>query len=577
MNGFKVALVGSEHEENLSLRYLAASVEKAGFEAEIFAYDGVAGTARNAVVEAILKSKAQVVGISVPFQHRAQALLTLANDIRAAGYDGHVTSGGHFATFEYESILRDHPSVSSIVRHEGEDTLVELCQALQSGGSLAEIAGLVTRAPVQKSLPIAGRSSNQPLHVGPERPLPKLNSLPFPDRRGTPMQVLGVRTAPILGSRGCYADCSFCCIYAYADAAKGPRYRMRTVENIVEEMKSEYHRRHVRLFVFHDDNFFLPYAPKNIERYEQMAKLLREEGLTDIALVIKCRPNDVDPHLFRVLQNMGMIRAYIGIETNSDEGIVSLNRRITSEDNRRALQVFDEIGLYSSFNMLIFDPEATLHGVESNLNFMADHTHIPWNFCRAEVYAGTPLKATLESQKRLAGDYLAWNYQMRDERVELLFRIATTAFFGRNFKVDGVANLNMGIRFDAEVLKRFYPHTWTQDLGRRLVAMSREVGGTSIQFMREALAFARSVPLSDRRAIHTFTLDLTRRITKVDFALLGEVKSLRAELERRVNLPMPAGSSITGALPWAAETARLGTSVGLPISTEQLPMPALAT
>ncbi len=35
-----------------------------------------------------------------------------------------------------------------------------------------------------------------------------------------------------------------------------------------------------------------------------------------------------------------MIRAYVGIETNSDEGIVSLNRRITSQDNQRALAVF---------------------------------------------------------------------------------------------------------------------------------------------------------------------------------------------------------------------------------------------
>ena len=59
--------------------------------------------------------------------------------------------------------------------------------------------------------------------------------------------------------------------------------------------------------------------------------------MTDIALVIKCRPNDVTPELFALLKSMGLLRAYVGIETNSDEGIVSLNRRITSDDNRRAL------------------------------------------------------------------------------------------------------------------------------------------------------------------------------------------------------------------------------------------------
>ena len=271
---------------------------------------------------------------------------------------------------------------------------------------------------------------------------------------------------------------------------------MRSVEQIVAEMKAEREQRGVRLFVFHDDNFFLPYAPKNVERYEKMAALLREEGLTDLGLVIKCRPNDVDPHLFRILQGMGMIRAYVGIETASDEGIVSLNRRITNDDNRRALRVFKELGLYSSFNMLVFDPEATLEGVEKNLDFMEEHADVPWNFCRAEVYAGTPLKSKLESEGRLSGNYLAWGYEMREPRVELLFRLATTAFFGRNFKSDGLANLNMGVRFDAEVLRHFYPSEWDEALGARLRAFSRPLGEWSTGKMSDTRADRGVAPIA---------------------------------------------------------------------------------
>ena len=116
--------------------------------------------------------------------------------------------------------------------------------------------------------------------------------------------------------------------------------------------------------------------------------------------------------------------------------------------------------------MLLFDPEATLGGIEKNLDFMADHTDTPFNFCRAEVYAGTPLKGMLEPQGRLRGDYLAWTYEMRDPRVELLFRIATTAFYGRNFKPDGLANLNMGIRFDNEVAAPLLPRGLGPGLAR---------------------------------------------------------------------------------------------------------------
>lgn len=566
-----VVLVGSEHEENLSLRYLAAAVERAGFPAVIVAWDG--GAPEDRAVEQAIAARPIVVGISVPFQHRAQEMLSLAQRLRAAGYRGHITTGGHFATFEHTAILRAHPSIDSVVRHEGEETLVELTRAVYEGGPLRAIPGLVIRGPSEKRLPLIGMGQGDAgVIVGPERPLPKLDHLPFPDRRGDAMEILGVRSAPIIGSRGCYADCSFCCIHAYAEAAKGPRYRMRSVANIVEEMKLEYDRRKVRLFVFHDDNFFLPFAPKNIQRYEEMGARLRELGMTDIGIVIKCRPNDVDPHLFRVLMDMGVIRAYVGIETSSDEGIVSLNRRITNDDNRRALRTFSELGLYSSFNMLIFDPEATLLGIEKNLDFMEEHTAIPWNFCRAEVYAGTPLKAKLEADGRLSGDYLAWTYEMREPRVELLFRMATTAFFGRNFKSDGLANLNMGIRFDAEVLKHFYRGAWDEALGQRLTTLSRAVGESSVRLMREALSFVRSVNLSARREVQTFTLDLTRRVTRADLELLAEVKSIRRELAKRAGLAGQAHSH--AALPWAFETARLSSSTGREASTEILPAPA---
>jgi hypothetical protein len=472
--------------------------------------------------------------------------------------------GGHFATFEYESILRDVPAIDSVVRHEGEQTFVELYARLREGASLEGLPGLVRRT--------AGQ-----VQAGEARPLPPLDTLPFPDRRGEPHDVLGVRSAPLLGSRGCYADCSFCCIFAYADAARGPRYRMRSPESIVREMKEERERRGVRLFVFHDDNFFLPYAPKNLERYRAFAALLRNAGLDDIGLVIKCRPNDVEPELFEILKSIGIIRAYVGIETNSDEGIVSLNRRITSDDNRRALALLRRQEIYCSFNVLLFDPEATLEGISRNLDFMGEHADIPFNFCRAEVYAGTPLKAILEKQGRLRGNYLAWTYEMREPRVELLFRLCNTAFGGRNFKPDGLASLNMGIRFDNEVMRRFYPRAWDEAWNRRVLAFSRAVGDDTVGRLREALAFVQRADLADREAIRGFGLVLARGVARADLALLGEIRVLRQELEARARGEgaRPARPFGRGMPVWAAETARLASSAGRAVSNEILPAPAL--
>jgi radical SAM superfamily enzyme YgiQ (UPF0313 family) len=556
-----VALVGAEYEENLSLRYLAAAVERAGLAAVLLPFD--TDDQREAIAREIVAIGAIVVGISVPFQLRAGEMLGLSRDLRALGFRGHICAGGHFATFEYEKILADFP-IDSIARHEGEATFAELCALVRDGQPVPAIPGLVIR-------------EEDEIIVGEKRALPKLDALPFPDRRGRPQDVLGIRVAPLVGSRGCYADCSFCCIYAYAENAAGARYRMRSPAQIVAEMKRDYHERGVRLFVFHDDNFFLPYLPSNLTRYRQFADELRAAGLDDIGIVLKCRPNDVDRELFALLKELGCIRIYIGVETNSDEGIVSLNRRITSDDNERALAILRDLDLYHSYNVLLFDPEATLDGIERNIDFMAAHADVPFNFCRAEVYAGTPLKEILERDGRLTGDYLGWGYEMRSPRVELLFRIALTAFHGRNFRHDGVANLNNGFRFDVEVFRRFYPSLWTPDFHRRAVDFSRAVGADDITHLRRALGFVSSCDLGDRVGIKRFTLELAREVSRGDLDFLRQVKALRREMEAAITShAKDFGARFSAGMPpWSAESARLGSSVGREISVEKLPAPVL--
>ncbi len=556
-----VALVGAEFEENLSLRYLAAAVVRKGFGTGVIPYNDSAQLPR--VIEAVLTAQPDVVGISVPFQARASELLAVATVLRAHGFTGHICAGGHFATFEYRNILRDVPAIDSVIRHEGEDTLRALCTRVRSGASLDGVEGLVTRSP-------------DGVRVAPKRPLPPLDELPFPVRPDRPHEVLGVPCAPIVGSRGCYADCSFCCIYAYAENAHGARYRRRSPENIAEEMQDEYERRGVRLFVFHDDNFFVPSPAKNLARYERLATLLDTAGLDDIALVIKCRPNDVDLEVFEQLNAMGMIRAYVGIETNSEEGVVSLNRRITPEDNRRALTVLRELDIYCSYNVLIFDPEATLDGVQRNLDFMREFSDVPSNFCRAEVYAGTPLKAILEEQGRLHGDYLAWGYEMREPRVELLFRITSTAFMSRNFKPDGVANLVLGLRFDNEVLRRFYPQCWDARWHEAMIDLSRRVTEHSVTAVERALDFVKGVRITDHRSVKTFTRDLAREVNRSDIGIIGEIRSRRRDMERRIRTALGRDVAKTPdrAPVWSAESLRLGSSVGLDVSTELLPTPS---
>jgi anaerobic magnesium-protoporphyrin IX monomethyl ester cyclase len=534
--GVRVVLVGAEIEENLSIRYLSAAAQAVGVDTELVAFNE--SGQQDVACHEILEHDPLVVGISMPFQARAPESLALARRLRDRGYTGHITVGGHFPTIEYENILHNHPSIDSVVRHEGERTLPELCLRLSRGETLADLPGLATRR-------------GEVIVVADRRRLADLDDLAFPDRRGRPRTALGVPYAPVMGSRGCYGDCAFCCIHAFSRHADGPRYRRRSPESIVHEIALDYRQRGVRIFVFHDDNFLVPSRQANLERCRQLRDGLRGAGLGDVAFVIKCRPNDVDEELFALLKEMGLIRVYVGIESNSREGLLSLNRRVSQEENRRALCTLERLDIYHSFNLLIFDPEATLDGIRANLEFMEEFAESPSDFCRAEIYAGTQLRETLDRQGRLVGDYLAWGYAMRTPAVEMLFRIATTAFAPRNLRSDGVANLNMGARFAAEVLHRFHPGDPSARLRKSLRSLSRAVACDTVAHMRSAIDFVTAANLLDDDACREFTIELARSIASKDLAFVTAMRSYQLRLEEAMGATCPVCPAPAAIMPAA--------------------------
>ena len=91
----RVALVGPELEENLSLRYLAAALSGAGYSVQIVAFNRAEDVDR--VAMAVLAGEPGLVGFSLSAQRRYEDFGRLARLLRSRGYYGHLTAGGHFA------------------------------------------------------------------------------------------------------------------------------------------------------------------------------------------------------------------------------------------------------------------------------------------------------------------------------------------------------------------------------------------------------------------------------------------------------------------------------------------------
>ncbi len=355
--------------------------------------------------------------------------------------------------------------------------------------------------------------------------------------RSEPARCFGHGIAPLVSSRGCYANCTFCCIAAWHEQTlPGKRYRLREPADVAAEMAAMRCDQGIDIFVFHDDNFFIPNHGKSLARLHALADAIEAEGVRDFATVVKARPGDVTPEVFRVLvERLGCIRCYVGVETDADQGLVTLRRWGRSSQNHRAIDVARSLNLFVCFNILMFDPDTTLDSVRKNLDFIAYAADYPFNFGRVELYAGTPLLARLQSEGRCRGDYLQWDYDLDGGQVRRLYELAMACFLPRNFGEAALANTIQGMRFDSEIVRRFHREAHDERLYAAGRALSRRLALDSVAILRELLAHVESGATGDQALVAR----LSAAARTVETGVHREMVDLAATLQTRVGRGVP--------------------------------------
>jgi hypothetical protein len=184
-----------------------------------------------------------------------------------------------------------------------------------------------------------------------------------------------------------------------------------------------------------------------------------------------------------------------------------------------ALDACRSAGIFTCYNLLLFEPKATLDDIADNIAFIRRHSDHPVNFCRAEPYYGTPLHRQLQQQGALGGSYLGYDYRIEDDRTELLFRISAAAFRERNFGVSGVHNRYMGLGYMATLLSHFYRDQapgQVAGLERDARQLTRAIAVESAGFLEKAWELARDADLADHDTITRQTVLLGLEISEAD-------------------------------------------------------------
>jgi len=428
-----------DEEESLGVGYLAAVARKAGHDAIIVDATPPRWPVPRLAAE-VVRLRPEVVGVSLLFQELIPEAMALVASLRKAGFAGHVVVGGHPPTFLWRELCRDWTGFDSLVVGEGEATFVELLEALAAGRDWTGLPGVVAaglsgRPPVPTGPSAAGPTAAGPAGPVPEGPTPRplisdLDGLPFPARDALPAYLArrkGARVAPVLRSRGCYGNCCFCDTRAFYASSPGPAWRVRSAGNVADEVEALVRDHAVEAVRFWDDNFIGP-GRRGQEAAEELARelLRRRPG---VRFSFECRVTDVDPDLFRLLKEAGLHRVFLGVEAMTQRQLDFYGKQVTVDDNRRALRVLESLGVDVTIGMIPFDPDVTVDELETNLAFLRESfgswgaarnkVAQPWN--RLEVYAGTPLEATLRRQGRLKGDYVRYDYDFADPTVARIY------------------------------------------------------------------------------------------------------------------------------------------------------------
>ena len=403
-----VLLIGFQKMGNLGLGYLSAVLRRAGFTVVVLDIEAPP----EQIQDAVLAADPILVGFSLIFQYYIRRYRTMMVGLRRHGVDCHFTMGGHYPTLSFEQTLRTVPELDSVVRYEGETTLLELVQALAAGEDWRPIEGLVYRVG-------DGVVANAP------RPLaPDLDALPFPDRDFDPFVILGRKVMPMLASRGCARTCSFCSIHTFYRTAPGKVVRLRRPPEVVREMRTLYEQRGVSVFLFQDDDFPV-FGPKWRAWAGQLVDELLASGLADkIMWKINCRADAVDRELLTRMRDAGLYLVYMGLELGTEEGLATLHKQITVEQNLQAVRTLKEIGLRFEYGFMLLDPSSTFATVRGNIAFLREIVGdgcAPATFCKMLPYDGTPIKDALEAAGRLKGDVCAPDYDFFDPRLDAFY------------------------------------------------------------------------------------------------------------------------------------------------------------
>jgi radical SAM superfamily enzyme YgiQ (UPF0313 family) len=403
--------VNNEATPCLGFAYLAAYVAKSGYRCTIV--DGI-GEGLNRLwplerfpgyqchgltFEEILQripADADVIGVSVMFSGEWPVVRSLVHLIREHRPHSLIVAGGEHVTALTEYTLRDCPAIDLCVRGEGEHTFLELLETYREGGEFQRVNGISYLDEDGDYVEIGGLPR-----------IRKVDAIPWPQwpdgymekfwAAGKSYGVQSDRDMPIIASRGCPYQCTFCS----NPRMWTTRYVLRDIDDLIAEIKSYIERYGITALQFYD----LTAITKKRWTVEYCNRLLSEGIKLNWSLPSGTRSEALDREVLGLLRQTRCNYLVYAPESGSPETLKLIKKRIDLDRLTESVLEAKRQGLVVRTNLIIGFPHEMRRHVFETIRY---GLYLAWKGADEvsinifSPYPGTEIFEDLLRRKRIA-------------------------------------------------------------------------------------------------------------------------------------------------------------------------------
>lgn len=358
----------------LNLLSLAAPLLRAGYSVKIIDEAVEPGWKKTLIGE--LQKKPLCVGISLMGGSRATVALLKACRLIKEKSRTPVVLGGAHPTLLPEQTLQNR-DIDILIRGDGEEAFLEVAQALETGSSLAGIAG------------ISYREKEGVVHT-PDRPLIDLDRQP-----PLPYQLIemekyilkgpGYRILHFMSARGCPSHCSFCHQNAYKPGVWRAMSAQRTLGEITR-LKTEFG---VNGIYFLDENFFV-----DRKRAQAILQGLIERELNAPYHTVQARIDTLfrfDDEDLKLLEDAGASALDIGVESGSEKVLKILHKNIDLKEVRSFNKRLNHFRIHPHYTFMVGFPQESQEDLHRTVSLFLELIKENSNSCGTfAVYRPVP-------------------------------------------------------------------------------------------------------------------------------------------------------------------------------------------